>query len=594
MKNLKNIYLSILMISLMISSGCTDLFEPSLRDIQSIEGLYENNPNPAYGLLQNAYLPLPRNSWQFSDMATDNAVSTNENHDYLRVATGQWTATFNPLNRWGLGTGLQYINLFLEHVDNIQFANDPVTNLTFRDRMKGEAYGLRALYMFHLLQAHAGMVNGELLGVPILTASQGIGSEFNIPRNTFEECMQQLYADVDAALELLPWDYQNINSVSDIPSKYRELGGGLTEYNRAFGSDGGLLVSGRIVRAVRAQAALLAASPAFAQGNSTTWADAANYAAQIIDRQGGVSGISPTGLTWYRNVNEINNTGGGNTPGGEVLWRTSLGGNSTNLEATHFPPTLFGNGLLNPTQNFVDAFPMANGYPIDHPSSGYDPNDPYNGRDPRLREFVIVNGSTAGVNNTVINTAADGPNNNALNRVETSTRTGYYLRKLLRQDVNLDPNSTTGQVHIQPRIRYTEIYLIYAEAANEAWGPTGTGSNGFSAYDVVRAIRQRAGIGNGSTDEYLESVRNDQVAMRELILNERRIELSFEDFRFWDLRRWNANLNETATGMEIQSGVHRIIDVENRVFGSHMIYGPIPYGETLKFSALQQNDQWLP
>ena len=53
-----------------------------------------------------------------------------------------------------------------------------------------------------------------------------------------------------------------------------------------------------------------------------------------------------------------------------------------NIERDNYPPTLFGSGRINPTQNLVDAFPMANGYPIDHPESGYDPNNPYAGRDP--------------------------------------------------------------------------------------------------------------------------------------------------------------------------------------------------------------------
>lgn len=117
---------------------------------------------------------------------------------------------------------------------------------------------------------------------------------------------------------------------------------------------------------------------------------------------------------------------------------------------------------------------MANGYPISSSTSGYSATDPYTERDPRLAKFVVYNGSTAGVNSSKIVTAVDGTNKDALNNVSgTSTRTGYYLRKLMRQDVNLNPTSTTNQYHYTPRIRYTEIFLNYAEAANEAWGPTG-------------------------------------------------------------------------------------------------------------------------
>ncbi|WP_227625447.1 RagB/SusD family nutrient uptake outer membrane protein [Geofilum rubicundum] len=260
------------------------------------------------------------------------------------------------------------------------------------------------------------------------------------------------------------------------------------------------------------------------------------------------------------------------------------------LERENYPPTLYGNGRVNPTQNLVDAFPMANGYPLSHASSGYDPANPYAGRDPRLAMYIVFNGSTAGPQSTVINTAADASDNNGLNRTETSTRTGYYMRKLLNQSVNANPNSETPGNRYKAFIRYTEIFLGYAEAANEAWGPTGTGTHGFSAYDVVKGIRQRAGI--DAADPYLESIKGDQDQMRELIRNERRLELSFEGFRFWDLRRWKEDLTEVARGMRITGGVHNVIDVEERAYRDYMYYGPIPYGEVNKFSELIQNKGW--
>jgi len=276
------------------------------------------------------------------------------------------------------------------------------------------------------------------------------------------------------------------------------------------------------------------------------------------------------------------------------MWRGEKSQNTT-WEARNFPPSLYGRGRINPTQNFVDAFPMANGYPITDPESGYNASDPYSNRDPRLAAYVVLNGSTEGVDNTVITTASDGSTKDALNKVNgSSTRTGYYLRKLLRQDVNLNPTSVTKQYHYTPRIRYTEIFLDYAEAANEAWGPTGTGGHAYSAYDVIKAIRSRAGVGKDNGDAYLESIKNDKDKMRQLIRNERRIELSFEGFRFWDLRRWKSNLNETTTGMDINSAnnTYKKIDVDTRNYKDYQYYGPIPYSEVLKFNQLIQNKGW--
>lgn len=244
----------------------------------------------------------------------------------------------------------------------------------------------------------------------------------------------------------------------------------------------------------------------------------------------------------------------------------------------------------------VDAFPMANGYPIDDASSGYDASDPYTDRDPRLETYIVVNGSTEGASSSTVYTSIDGGTNDGLNVKSTSTRTGYYLRKLLREDISITSTSSTTQNHYNPRIRYTEIFLAYAEAANEAWGPTSDGgSHGYSAYDVIKAIRERAGVGTSNNDSYLESIKSDQDAMRELIQNERRLELCFEGFRFWDLRRWSVDLdklNETAQGVSITGGVHTIIDVENRVYKDYMYYGPIPNSEILKYDALTQNKGW--
>lgn len=573
-----------------IFSSCEDLFDPAIENNLELENAYDNAMY-AQGLLLNGYTRLPSNSWSFNDAATDDAVSNDKNNGFLKAATGQWTAVNNPLSQWqNSRSAIQYLNLFMSVSDSVKWAIDPTVNKLFYDRMKGEAHGLRALFMFNLLQAHAGKsAGGELLGVPLLTEPETVNSDFNKPRATFEACMQQLYKDLDAAEELLPLDYEDISDDSQVPQKY--VGVNRNDYNRVFGVNFRLRLTARIAKGIRARAALLAASPAYSSGSTTTWEDAANAAAEVINLKGGVSGLAANGLTWYANNSEIDGLASGGSPA-EILWRTDLSTNN-DLERNHYPPTLYGNGRINPTQNLVDAFPMANGYPIsDAGNSGYVSANPYTGRDPRLQFYIQVNGSTAGPSSTTINTAVDGGTNDGLNKVETSTRTGYYMRKLLRQDVNLNPSSTTSQKHYNPHIRYTEIYLAYAEAANEAWGPTGTGANTYSAYDVIKAIRKRAGVGTTNGDPYLESAKNSKESMRALIRNERRLELCFEGFRFWDLRRWSANLNEEAKGISISNGAFSVIDVENRSYQSHMTYAPIPYSEILKYNALQQNAGW--
>jgi len=235
---------------------------------------------------------------------------------------------------------------------------------------------------------------------------------------------------------------------------------------------------------------------------------------------------------------------------------------------------------------------MANGYPIDNSASNYNPSNPYAGRDPRLSKYIIYNGTTEGVSNKVILTGSASGTDDGINVKETSTRTGYYMKKRLRMDVNRNPSSISGKTHYNPRIRYTEMFLAYAEAANEAWGPIGRGSHNYSAYDVIKAIRVRAGVGTSNGDPYLENCKTDKDKMRALIRNERRLELCFESFRFWDLRRWKLNLNETATGLDVNGSTYNPINVESRNYDSYMYYGPVPYSELLKYGNLVQNMGW--
>ena len=127
-----------------------------------------------------------------------------------------------------------------------------------------------------------------------------------------------------------------------------------------------------------------------------------------------------------------------------------------------------------------------------------------------------------------------------------------------------------------------------------------------TAYDVIKLIRQRAGLGKDfmgldlpEGDAYLDECASDQAKMTDLIRNERRIELCFENKRFWDMRRWLLPLDETIYGMQIDriEATHELIytkiEVEPRKFdNSYQCYGPIPRSEILRWSNLKQNKGW--
>ncbi len=589
--------------------SCEDMFEPADENTRQEDAMYEES-DYAHGLLIYGYGRLPYATTTQTDIATDDAVTNLTSSVYVNMATGTWAADNDPMSQWNnCKDGIQYVNKFLTVVDSVKWALSAASKQRmFIDRMKGEALGLRAIFYYYLLQAHGGYADdGVLYGVPLLTTPEDGSSNFNQPRATFADCVKQCFADCDSALTFLPADYHSIYNNDSIPARYRALGANYSNYNLVFGDKSRNRVSGKVVEAVKAQVALLAASPAFREQSGVTSAQAATYCANVLKRIGGLEGFDPTGNIWYRNKSKLE-PGASEMP--EILWRADRQKNATQ-ERENYPPTLYGNGRVNPSQNLVDAFPMSSGRPITDANSGYDAKNPYAGRDPRLANTVIYNGSIFRTNKAEIITGnypnSNDESNDNLNYGGSSTRTGYYLKKLLRDDVVPLSSSLIEQQHIYPRIRYTEIFLAYAEAANDAWGPKAdpTG-NGFTAYDVIKAIRKRAGLGTdeygrelAEGDTYLEECANDQAKMASLIRNERRLELCFENKRFWDLRRWMLPLNETVKGVKITRDkgtdelTYTIFDVEDRKYdSSYQNYGPVPMGEILKWSNLKQNKGW--
>ena len=598
-------------VGLLAFCSCQDMFEPADENNRQLEDLAKES-SYAHGLLIYGYDRLPYITTTQTDIATDDAVTNVKNNNYQLMATGTWASDNNPMSQWdACKDGIQYLNNFFQIVDKSTWAPSAVSKQQmFIDRLKGEAFGLRAIFYFYLLQAHGGYADDDVLyGVPLLTTPEDGSSDFNLARASFADCVKRCFDDCDSAMALLPPTYADISSEADIPEKYKALGANYSGYNLVFGDKARGLVSGKVAEAVKAQVALLAASPAFRDQSGVTSAEAAMLCANVLKRIGGMEGFDKDGSIWYKNKSKLEPSAA-EMP--EILWREDRHKNA-DQESENFPPTLYGNGRVNPSQNLVDAFPMRNGRPITDPQSGYDAKNPYANRDPRLDDDIIYNGvvfrKTEIITGTYpkINAQGQPEYDDNIGHGTTSTRTGYYLKKLLRDDVSPLSSSKIEQQHIYPRIRYTEIFLAYAEAANDAWGPKVDGGNvGFTAYDVIKAIRQRAGLGTDAIgmplpegDAYLEECAADQAKMTNLIRNERRLELCFENKRFWDLRRWRLPLDEAVKGMQIDRNddtgelTYTIINVEDRKYdSSYQCYGPIPKGELLKWSNLKQNKGW--
>ncbi|MFC4096918.1 RagB/SusD family nutrient uptake outer membrane protein [Euzebyella saccharophila] len=560
-----------------ITVSCS-LVEPVDENLLGEERL---NFDPAFaeGVLLNAYEDLV-NQLSFNDAATDDAVN-NFLSSYRRMAIGEWNAQNAFTSRWWQYEHVLYANKFISLIDEVVWKRDEETNELFKQRLYGEAVALRALRHFWILQEHGGKgQSGQLLGIPYITEFLEFDADFNTSRLGFEETVSRIAADFDEALEYLPLDYDG--DLSKKPARYNAVND--EKYQFVFGADQDNRISGRTVKAFKTKLYLLAASPAFMDGQGNYYEEAANILAELLNDIGGIGGLDPEGhYNFYQFA-----IGTRNFP--EVLWRGNASTFQTWVESQQFPPSLNGEGRLNPSQNLVEAFPMLDGQPfsISHPD--YNPNNPFENRDPRLSRYILYNGND--LNGRVVNTGNDGGIDGIDQVAQRSTRSGHYLKKLLDQNVIISADGTiTGSEKISVYVRYTDLFLMMAEVTNELGGPD-QAIEGLSARNIIAAIRQRAGIGLNNSDAYLSSV-TSQEAMRELIRNERRLELCFEGHRLYDLRRWGIfDQTVDVDGLQFNGSTYSKFSVEPRLYGSNANYGPIPQNEVVRFGAIEQNQGW--
>jgi starch-binding outer membrane protein, SusD/RagB family len=582
---MKRYSIALLLFCFLFSIHSCELLEPDMDNRLTDEQML-TLPDYWEGLLLHAYKSqFSGTQYDFNlDVASDDAVTNDPGSNYLRMATGEWTAQFSPASQWNAAyKELFYVNLFLEEYEEVEWSyeSEEINSLHLQ-RLKGEAYALRAWYHFLLLQAHGGRAdNGDLLGVPYLTEVLDKDDDFNLPRDSYAYCVEQILQELDTAIELLPWTYRNYTrsevESGALPEKFQHITSH-NVFNNTMGERFRNRFNGMIAHALKSRVALYAASPAF---GVLSWEEAATIAGDFLAESGGLAALPAAGLTFYKNYQNP-----------EIIWNNAKSLNN-NLEQDNYPPSQFGNGRTNPTQELVNSFPMANGFPIIHQLSGYQADNPYAGRDPRLSLYIVYNGNTV---KSTVNTYVGAPND-GVGSLITSTRTGYYLKKLLLDEqVNLEPGNVTQGERFYTYFRFTEIFLNFAEAANEAWGPDADPNGyGFTARGVLREIRGRAGL--AQPDTYLQFFTSSVNAFRDLVHTERRIELCFEGQRFWDIRRWDKTgiMQAPVSGMMITPGETNSYEekiVEEREYMDYMIYGPIPYNELLQNSNLEQNSGW--
>ena len=152
------------LIGLLVFCSCDDMFEPADENNRQEEAMYEESKY-ADGLLMYGYGRLPYLTTTQTDIATDDAVTNQKNSAYLNMATGTWAADNDPMSQWiKCKDGIQYVNLFLSKVEKVKWAPSAKSKQQmFIDRLKGEAFGLRALFYYYLLMAHGGYADDGIL-----------------------------------------------------------------------------------------------------------------------------------------------------------------------------------------------------------------------------------------------------------------------------------------------------------------------------------------------------------------------------------------------------------------------------------------------
>ena len=572
--------------SLLLLSSCDSFFDTKLTNEKTEQQLTEQT-GVIRGLITFAYRSIPTNfdsfGSDFLDCATDNALSNNLNGNMNKMSgqDGYWTDVNSPLNNWNAAyENIRNLNEFLRigtDEDLVYMATNPEENEAYRKRITGEAYFLRAWNEFELLRRFSGIdVNGELLGFPIVTENMDIDNIEMKPRDSFSDCVKRIVEDLDLAFEAgLPIEYTGDNAIL-----------GSSQLGRP---------SKIACMALKTRVLLYAASPLYNLDNKNElYEEAAAAAKAALDMIGttlpDIYDLGNISSKFYNNITTANN---------EVILRRVAGDATGELGMAqrNFPPAvgLIGQGKCNPSQNLVDAFPMANGYPItaDQSLSNYNPENPFAGRDKRLSMTVLKNGDVfKGVTIQTYNGGNCMPGAVGVDDKNT-TRTGYFLRKWQSSKANLIAGNQMKDFFYYALIRKVEVFLNFAEAANMAYGPDNN-VLGYTARQAIREVRRRAGIASSGDDKYLSSLRTKEELM-ELIKNERRIELCFENHRFFDLRRWKENLNEPVKGIIYSDANDKkgtISIVQSPVYKDYMYYGPIPKAEILKCPAITQNQGW--
>jgi len=565
MKSTKLFLVASAVISLLWS--CSNL-NYNEQDMYSIDNIFSYQDR-AKNALNNVYSYLPKD---FSSVggavrssASDDAIHGLDISDINKFNDGSWSSILPLDNVWtNMYTGIREANTFIQNATGqtfpyLQYNSGYSQMMTEYVLYPYEARFLRAYYYFELIKRYG--------SVPLVTTVTTTDQVNNLVPASYDDIVKFIVTECDSTIAKLPVTYNSATFVN---------------------KETGRATKGAAM-ALKTRTLLYAASPLHNPTNDPAkWIAAATAAKALIDQVG--TNYTPLAAysTIWNNLSSI-----------ELIFETRQADDRAFETANTAVGFIGGNPGTYPTQNLVDAYEMkTTGLGINEPGSGYNPADPYSttgasARDPRLAMTILYNNAVWKTKN--LQTWYGGLN---APPVPNATKTGYYIKKYMVESINLDPAQTLGTArHVWVNFRYSEVLLNYAEAMNEAYGPDAPGPaplNNLTARAAVNIVRARTGVAMPAFPLGMA-----QSAFRDKLRNERRVELAFEDHRFWDIRRWKIGPSTTTiSGMNLtKDPVTSVITytpktVEIRQWYDKMYLYPIPQTELFINKNLVQNPGW--
>lgn len=538
--------------SLALLSACEDWLEIEPKDRFGDTTVWGSEEN-ADMFLNDIYNQLPHlnNETQNLDQYSDNSYVGAE---WMNARTTIYTGALSPTSwipgpwdmwKWGRQNNddakgqyerIRSCNLFITKVTESDFSAE------YKKERLAEVRFLRAWFYHYLWMAYG--------GVPIITEvlDNNVSTDIFYPRETAQKTFEFIDKELDEIKDDLP--------------------------PRRSGSDLGRASKGAILT-LKGWVELFHASELRNPGkDKKRWEAAAATLKDVIDLQ--VYHLQPTILDLWTEATNNND---------EVIFDFQMSKQNGGRREGLFGPVFVKGvqsswGNMQPTQELVDDYCMANGLPITDPASGYNKNNPYKNREKRFYQSILYDGSMWQGEEIITRVGVGSPNEIDTSSDSDVTNTGYYTRKTIDESVNgADNLQMSNGMANYIFFRYADVLLMYAEASLEAGDkPT--------AIEYLDMVRTRGDNMPSIGDTYPQGITENQ--LREIIRRDRRIELAFEDKRWWDILRWkicdgeNGVMNKPIGGMKIEDtngdGVweYNYHEVGKRTFLPRMYYQPIP------------------